>query len=148
MLLIPTIVRPSEIHGLGCFTTTRVAKGARVWVLNPLVDRCWMPEQWTRLPREFIEGAKEHVYLDKRIGQYVYCVDNAKYINHSLTPTLDSSSPYINTAIFDLEPSVELTCDYTTLECQSGRPARIAYRLGQAIRRRNPFRRGDRFNSD
>lgn len=38
MLLIRTEIRPSKIHGLGCFSIEKVKKGQIIWVFDPRID--------------------------------------------------------------------------------------------------------------
>jgi SET domain-containing protein len=83
MLLLPTWLFPSPIHGYGCFTGSKISSGALVWMFNPEVDRVLGPcadelHIWDRI----------HAYGSNASGRFILCADNAAWINFSRHPNL------------------------------------------------------------
>jgi SET domain-containing protein len=59
-------------------------------------------------------------YIDPRLGRYILCCDDARFLNHSDTPnlrpdfTLDRHG--VDVAACDIAPGEELTVDYQFVE--------------------------------
>ena len=51
MLLIDTIVQPSGIHGLGCFTTESIRRGQTIWVYDRRLDLSITESEVLKLPK-------------------------------------------------------------------------------------------------
>jgi hypothetical protein len=108
MLTIPTVLKPSLIHGIGCFAGVRVAEGDLVWVLDLRVDG-WMGRE----PEGRWEW--EHCYCShsQAIPAWVLPRDNAAYINFSDVPSL-REGPVVNgepclVAAREIAPGEEIT---------------------------------------
>jgi hypothetical protein len=52
-------------------------------------------------------------------GIYVFCGDNAKFMNHSTDPNCDDPEGRYTVANRDIEAGEELTSDYTTFDLES-----------------------------
>jgi SET domain-containing protein len=109
---------PSKIHGIGCFSDTRIKKGEFV--------RVWSPEdsRWVPLKKAH---ASPHKKLFQRFGirttgGYWAPIDFLRisvgwYMNHSETPNLQSDDGDVTYyALRDIEPGEEVTIDYRRMD--------------------------------
>ena len=83
MLTIKTLVKESEIEGLGLFATEKIPKGTTVWRFDPRFDLYFEPaevEIMGTLQKDLID---RYAYLSTTVGKYVYCADDARFMNHS-----------------------------------------------------------------
>ena len=87
MLFIKTVVKPSRIHSLGSFANQNIKKGQKVWEYNSLIDRKFTKKQLAELPALMQSFVKFYSYLNDR-NEFVFCGDNARYINHSDNPNI------------------------------------------------------------
>ncbi|MBE0687771.1 MAG: SET domain-containing protein [Anaerolineaceae bacterium] len=120
MLLIRTEIRPSKIHGLGCFSIEKVKKGQIIWVFDPRIDTRFEVSEMYNLhdvAKEFvmIYGYQE-IINGKRI--ITFCGDNAKYVNHSETPNgITSPENYeLEIAGMDINIGEEITSNYRSYD--------------------------------
>jgi uncharacterized protein len=85
------------------------------WRFDPRVDRAYTKAEMDALPepaREFIEI---RAFWNKATGLWIFCGDNAKYMNHSKNPTTETVNRGKITddiAARDLPANTELTCNY------------------------------------
>lgn len=109
---------PSKIHGIGCFSDTRIKKGEFV--------RVWSPEDSRWVPLEKAH-ASPHKKLFQRFGirttgGYWAPIDFLRisvgwYMNHSETPNLQSDDGDVTYyALKDIEPGEEVTIDYRRMD--------------------------------
>lgn len=123
MLLVATELRPSPIHGIGCFTTQFIPAGTVVWTFTPGFDLEIDPADLDALSAPAREQFIKYSYLDVVTGKYVLCFDDARFFNHSDSPNvLDGSMPATtqsSVASRDIQPGEELTCDYRSFDAQS-----------------------------
>lgn len=125
MILIPTRVRPSAIHGLGLFTVRTVKAGEPIWRFVEGFDQRFSPEKVAALP----SPAREHVmwfaYEDQVDGHRVLSGDLTCFMNHSDTPNTGIPSGMRETtttyALRDLAEGEEITCDYRAFDADAGR---------------------------
>ena len=112
MLLVRTSVRPSRIHGLGCFAEERIRAGQVVWVYDERVDIPMPTAALAALPEVVREYFLNFGYeeLHDGVPVTVLCADHAKYVNHSDEPNLLDEEA--NVAARDIEVGEELTCNY------------------------------------
>ena len=85
MLLIKTKLSLSKIHGVGLFAAEFIPKGTVIWRFHPNLDNVYSKkdlESMDKVHREFLE-----TYCFKYFGKYYLCNDDARFINHSKTPT-------------------------------------------------------------
>jgi len=127
MLLVRTTVRPSEVHGLGLFADEFIPKGTVVWKFDGRVDRRYDESELTALPEEDQERLRTYCYLNPRTGLYVYCGDNARYINHADQPnTADLGfeegifeGEGLTVAARDIQPGEEILSDYRSFDADA-----------------------------
>lgn len=118
MLLVKTRIGQSKIHGTGLFADQFIPKGTIVWRFDPGIDLKFKQEEISELDGSMYD----HLYLSTTTGLYLFCNDDAKYMNHSLKPTLDgvelgdTEGEGGDIAIRDIEPGEELTYDYEKWE--------------------------------
>lgn len=121
MLLIPTEVRPSSIHGLGLFTLVPVKAGTLIahWSLG--FDRLFISEYHIIYPdRIATDFIKHYGYQDKGDGHWHLCTDNLRFMNHADDPNTrqDIENDY---AVRDIEAGEELTCNYYAFDMDAER---------------------------
>jgi hypothetical protein len=118
MLLVETTVRPSKIHGLGCFTNEFIPKGKRVWVFDRRIDPIIYKAHLSRLPKAMRTFLDEKGFAATRRWRQciVLCGDDSRYMNHS-----DDPNTVKNIACRDIEAGDELTCDYWSFDLDAAR---------------------------
>lgn len=111
MLTIKTEVRESRINGLGVFTLEPVPQGFMVWKYSSGFDTITTiadVKKMQKAQQEFMchyafEPAKGY---DKRkaLGILVLCIDNIRFMNHSIIPNLGSRWDEIQDVVEGSEP--------------------------------------------
>ncbi len=87
MMLVPTYVAPSAIHGLGLFAREPIAKGTRLWEFRPGVDIQWPQRAVDALPEVARLHWLHHGYVNpRRPGYVVLCADYAMFWNFAEDP--------------------------------------------------------------
>lgn len=117
MFLVPTVLAPSRIHGVGVFTPDAIPAGTRVWEFTPGVDCELTDAELAACPERFRQWLERYCYLDER-GVYVLCGDNARFMNHADEPNCDDRGTATVT-LRDIAPGEELTCDYRSFDAMS-----------------------------
>ena len=116
MMLVPTRVAPSSIHGLGLFAAQSIAKGTQVWRFEEGFDRTFTPAQFDALPCSAQMHLRWFAYCDTARNAWVLSGDHTCFMNHSNTPNTgapgDAESPVTTIALRDIADGEELTCDY------------------------------------
>jgi hypothetical protein len=132
MLLIRASVRPSPIHGLGCFTEERISAGQVVWIFDARIDTRVAIADLPTLPGSARDFLLAYRYEEMHEGErtIVLCGDHAKYMNHSDAPNLIDSET--NIAARDIEAGEELTCNYYTFDLDAHR--KLGSRAGERRR--------------
>jgi SET domain-containing protein len=125
MLLVRTRLGASPIQGLGLFADEFIPKGTIVWEFVPGFDLAVAPEDLARLSMPALSQFRKYSYLDRNLGKYVLCFDDARFMNHAEQPNLDDVSAFQNgmgvtIAARDIFPGDELTCDYSTFDAEWG----------------------------
>jgi SET domain-containing protein len=111
MLLVKTALKTSTINGLGLFAAEFIPAGTKVWQYCEGFDH--------RLSLEFVEALPEpgrstvlH-YSACWGGGFVVSADDARFLNHSDTPNLRTTSePDADWAIRDIQIGEELLENY------------------------------------
>lgn len=111
MLIIPTELRLSPVHGLGLFSVERIQKGQVVVRYHPAFDLLFSPSDYANLPPAFQEALDYYGTLHEPTQTRVYNVDNSRFINHSENPNLKVGRRIMK-ALRDIPPGEELTADY------------------------------------
>jgi uncharacterized protein len=126
-LLVRTTVRRSQVHGLGLFAEEFILKGTVVWRFDGRVDRRYNEGQLVALPEEEQDRLRTFCYLNPRTRLYVYCGDNARYINHSEQPNTKDlgfeegvfEGEGITIAARDIQPGEEILSDYRSFDADA-----------------------------
>jgi uncharacterized protein len=114
----------NETIGSGVFARRAISAGTLVWVRSEL-DPAYSVERMSRMSSACRAYVNRYAYIDQR-GDYVLCIGDGKYVNHSCDPATLSFPPEFNLAVRDIEPGQEITCDYgvsalaAPLACQCG----------------------------
>jgi SET domain-containing protein len=123
MLLIPTHVAPSAIHGLGLFAVNTIPRGMPVWKFQPDFDREFSPAQLAALPPEAQKHLRWFAYLDLQNGRWVLSGDHACFMNHSPAPNTGAPPsaipPVVTVAFRKIPAGEEITCDYFAFDAEA-----------------------------
>jgi SET domain-containing protein len=123
MLLVPTRLAQSPIHGFGVFALAPIAKGTPVWRFAKGLDMAFGPEIVDTLPAHVQTFFSHYGYLDRNMRRIILCFDDARFVNHSDTPNVATDyaqDPYgLDVALRDIAVGEELTMDYAGFEEQS-----------------------------
>jgi uncharacterized protein len=111
MIIVPTYLDKSPIHGFGVFAKEFIKKGTPVWRFNEKFDLKFSSEEFETLPPSVKEEIEIHMY-EPETGTFYYETTMGKYMNHSREPNVDFSKVDLGTATRDIYPNDELTCDY------------------------------------
>jgi SET domain-containing protein len=120
MLLVPTILRPSRIAGVGLFTPVPIASGTRIWAFDARVDWRLDPSELNAFPQPYQNLLRQWCY-EEPDGRYVLCGDNAKFMNHSFAPNCLDLAPDATVTCRTIDAYEELTCDYRLIDVESAR---------------------------
>ena len=117
MLLVRTSIRPSSIHGVGCFAEEKIKKGQVIWILDERIDQIIQLSDVSKFPDSVQDFLQIYGYTAMFEGEKVLilCGDNARHYNHSDHPnSLDTK--FTTSAGQDIEVGEELTCDYRSFD--------------------------------
>jgi len=93
MLLVPTYLAESSIHGIGLFASKNIRARAVIWEFTPHFD--------VRVPISILHNSSSSIknflnhygYIPHdNPNHYVICMDNARFINHSDNPNTDDTT--------------------------------------------------------
>lgn len=121
MLLVRTVKKQSDIHGIGLFAAEPIPAGTPTWRFTPGIDMAIHPEMLDRIPDTAREQFHTYAYLDIKTGLYVLCADDGRLMNHAEDPTVgqdyDAEPVFgLDVATRDIDAGAELTCDYRTFD--------------------------------
>jgi SET domain-containing protein len=125
MLLVKTYLDKSSIHGIGLFAAQRIPRGTVIWRLHPPVDVLLTAEQLEALPEASRWQIEKYTYLDRMLGKFVLCGDDARFFNHADAPNchdLPSPEGGSTVAARDIEAGEELTSDYASFDANHRDP--------------------------
>ncbi len=132
MLLVPTYLATSKIHGLGVFASVDIPEGTFVWKLNlHFCDRV-VPDP-ADVKEPFASFIRTFCYFDRHRMEWILCGDDARFLNHvplkynkmlktysgpTLRPlVIGADYEHIwSKALRDIKKDEELTCDYGTFD--------------------------------
>lgn len=110
--------------GYGIFATALIPKGTITWVKDEL-DRIVPKDDLGKMTQANLENLLKYSYRNSN-GNYVFCWDLTRYVNHSYRPNSMLTTFGFELAIRDILPGEEMTNDYGTLniieafECANG----------------------------
>lgn len=102
----------SEDIGYGIFATHDIPKGTITWVKDEL-DRVFTPAEVKQMTEANLENLLKYTYRDRN-GDYFFCWDLTRYVNHSYSPNSMLTSLGFEIAIKDIKKGDEITNDYGT----------------------------------
>lgn len=115
MLLVPTYLSSSSVHGIGVFAAAPIPKGTLMWEFVDGIDYILSDAQVAAMPPKAQEFALEYGYYCPHFpGGLVMSSDNSRYLNHSDTPNTENSTDKAY-ALRDIAAHEEITCDYMDL---------------------------------
>ena len=112
MIVVPTYLEKSPVHGFGVFAKELIKKGTKVWEFNPIFDVRFTDAEFERLPPSVKAEIEHHLYQPEQGGVLYYESTMGRYMNHSREPNVDFSDVGVGWATRDIKPGDELTCDY------------------------------------
>lgn len=115
MLLVPTFLAPSTIHGIGLFAAEPVVAGTRVWRLDPAFDLTVDEVALAALAPVAQLVVQRYAYLDPDRKVRVLCADDARFFNHADDANCrddPGSGGLVTVAVRDIAEGEELTWDY------------------------------------
>ena len=125
MLLVPTRLAQSAIHGLGVFAVAPIAKGTAIWRFASGLDMEFDPAIVDTLPAHVQTFFSHYGYLDRNMKRIILCFDDARFVNHSDTPNVATDyaqDPYgLDVALRDIAAGEELTMNYEGFEESAAR---------------------------
>jgi SET domain-containing protein len=120
MLLVPTRLAQSPIHGFGVFAAAPVAKGTPVWRFAKGLDMDFDPGIVDTLPQHVRIFFSHYGYLDRNVQRIILCFDDARFVNHSDAPNVATDYAQdaygLDVALRDIAAGEELTMDYGGFE--------------------------------
>lgn len=121
MLMVKTRLAPSAIAGIGLFADEDIAAGTVTWRFVAGFDQLFSQADIDRLPEPARSQVLTYTYQHPQSGRYVFCLDNARFMNHADEPNTrgvhagDAIDGY-DIATRDIASGEELTCDYHTFD--------------------------------
>jgi SET domain-containing protein len=115
MLRVKTKLGLSHVDGVGLFADQFIPKGTITWKYDPEFDFRLSEKQINSLPEWTREQILKYSYFDYDQNCYVLCVDDQRFINHSIYPNIEST-PSEDRAANDIQPGEELFCNYEQYE--------------------------------
>lgn len=121
MLMVKTRLGASAIAGIGLFADEDIAAGTVTWRFVAGFDQLFSTADIEALPEPARSEMLNYAYKHETSGQYVYCLDNARFMNHSG----DANTKGIHDgggvegydiATRDITKGEELTCDYYSFD--------------------------------
>ena len=115
MLLVPTFLAASPIHGIGLFAAAPIPAGTQVWSLDPAFDRPVDEVALASLPTVAQLQVQRYAYVDPVRRVRVLCADDARFFNHADDANCGDeagSEGLVTVALRDIADGEELTWDY------------------------------------
>src|SRR6478735_118647 len=88
MLLVPTRLAQSPIHGFGVFAAEPITQGTPVWRFAPGLDMEFAASIVDRLPAHVRTFFSHYGYLDRNVQRIILCFDDARFVNTSDSPNV------------------------------------------------------------
>ena len=116
-------VRKSKIHGLGLFAKKLIPKGTVWWHARPRDVILITKDQFlildnsekTPLINNYLDCLLTYSYYDEILDVLIFCLDDSKFVNHSINPNSGTIDEHELNAIAkrDIQPGEEITEDYS-----------------------------------
>lgn len=118
MLLVPTYLDKSPINGIGLFALTFIPKRTVIWEYTNFLDRTYSKYVVENMPESNLKNfVKKYCYLDDGSWPvYVLCVDDARFMNHSIDPNTSNGEGWTTVANRDIQIGEEITCNYYEID--------------------------------
>jgi len=100
----------NEEKGRGLVATAFIPKGTITWTLDPL-DREIHPAELAAYDEKYQEILLTYSFRNN-CGNYIFCWDNGRHINHSCHNNCCLTPYQLELAVRDILPGEELTDDY------------------------------------
>lgn len=113
MLLVPTQLSSSSIHGIGVFAAIDIPAGTQIWTMDERFDRVIPESLRDEVPALTAEFIDIYCYPSQaHPGHYILETDNGRFMNHSETPNTDFNTPGKGIAKRLIKKGEEILCDY------------------------------------
>jgi SET domain-containing protein len=115
MLLVPTYLAPSTIHGIGLFATVPIGSGTPVWRLDEPFDQIVDEATFARLDTVAQLQIQRYAYIDPLRRVRVLCADDARFFNHAEDANCrdePGSGGRVTVTVRAVAEGEELTWDY------------------------------------
>ena len=114
MMLVPTYLDRSPIHGVGIFARDVIPKGTRVWEFTPGFDQVFSDAELAALQPVQRDAVLFYCFIEPGLAGTVLCCDNARHFNFADDPNCGSADHvlhgYVSTcALRDIAAGEELT---------------------------------------
>jgi SET domain-containing protein len=123
MILVPTRVGSSSIHGNGLFNVQFIAKGTPIWRFLSGFDHDFSPEEWANLPEPARSHTRHFCFVRHGDHHVILSGDHACFINHSNGPNTGAPDgatfPVTTVALRDIQAGEEITCDYWSYDADT-----------------------------
>ncbi len=117
-------VKQSVIHGLGLFAKKKIPKGTRFWWARPQDVLIISRNQFLILDsantstsmKDFMHNLLTYSFYERDQDALIFCLDNAKFVNHSFNPNSGASKDgngFCSVALKDILLGEEITEDYS-----------------------------------
>lgn len=121
MLLVKTRLGPSSISGIGLFADEDIAQGTPTWRFVAGFDIVFTPDDLAALPDHAREHLATYAYCHEPTGNLIYCLDNARFMNHADAPNTKGihaagAIDGYDVATRHIARGEEMTCDYRTFD--------------------------------
>lgn len=103
----------SDDIGYGLFATDYIPRGTVTWVRDQL-DREISPQEFEKYDPPIREVIFHYSYRNNS-GNFIFCWDNTRFINHDCSPNCFPTAYNLELAVRDIHPGEEITNHYGTL---------------------------------
>jgi SET domain-containing protein len=115
VLLVPTYLAPSAIHGIGLFAAEPIRAGTQIWRLDEPFDQVVDGRSLVGLDTVAQLQVQRYAYLDPLRKVRILCGDDARFFNHSDDPNCrdaPGSEGTVTVTVRDVADGEELTWDH------------------------------------
>jgi SET domain-containing protein len=110
MLKVKTRLQQTKNRGIGLFADQFIPIGTIIWQYDSRID-FYIPItndfNYSQIEKDFFEK-----YCPHQNGNYLVCVDNARFMNHSDSPNTIDIKGDKTIARFDIQKGEEIVCNY------------------------------------